>query len=98
MLPALSQATSAVRLKLSPGIPDPGGPAGPRPPPAAAGGAPAPRPSGGGPPAPRPSGGGPPRPSGAGPPRPPPGGADGRTEMASGFRLSTSWRRPSGSN
>src|SRR6185295_18742528 len=41
MLPTLSHATPAVRTKLSPGIPDPGGPAGPRPPPPPAGGCPA---------------------------------------------------------
>src|SRR5687767_3683787 len=81
MLPALSQPTSVGRLKLEPGVPDPGaaacpppGPPRPPPPPPPACGAP-PRPSG----APRPPGEGP-RPSAApGPPAPGGGGGGGNT-------------------
>src|SRR5262245_49810041 len=94
MLPDLSHVTSAVRLKLSPGIPDPGGPGGPnRPPPAGAcagaGDAGAAAPAAGAA-APRPSPA-PPRPAPAAPP-------NGRTRMASGLRLNVSRWRPSESN
>src|SRR5215204_3028440 len=105
MLPALSQPTSVGRLKLEPGVPDPGaaacGP--PRPPPAAGGGGGAPRPSGApprapaaGPPAPGGAGGGPKTPEPIVPAGP--GEAPGRTLMVSGLRPRTSATRPSASN